>query len=90
MEVTAQLLEGRQAKCPYCKTPAPSSNDLPFFEYRGEGSRDAMIGCKNCGYYAVAHTSPLPRHLAGHVCGKFEPQGGMQFDSYYCGCKGWD
>ena len=44
------VLEGRRAKCPYCKGTTPSSTELPFFEH-----------CPS-----------------------------KEFDSYYCGCRGWD
>jgi len=90
MQATELILEGRQARCSYCKTIQPSSRELPFFEFRGEGSYDALNGCRHCGYFEVAHKSPLPRHLAGRCCDHFESRGAMEYDLYYCGCKGWD
>jgi hypothetical protein len=97
-------LTGRMAKCTYShanpkgrqrpeKSPVPSSFDLAFFEYCGEGSREATELCK-CGYHKVAHeknggkcpansrTKPPSR--------KFTPKGPQEFDRFYCGCFGWD
>jgi hypothetical protein len=51
-------LAGRIAKCAYfsgCGHSLPSSTDLPFFEYRGEGSQYAKEHCKNCPYTWIAH-----------------------------------
>jgi len=42
--------KNRKAICPSCKKTKPSSESLPFFEYRPT----------------------------------------MEFDSFYCGCRGWD
>ena len=79
-------LSGRFAQCSYgCDHSVPSHAGLPFFEYTGDGSRRAIIECKNCPYYEEAHGK-------GHkqVCKNFEPHGAFEFDSYYCGCYGWD
>jgi hypothetical protein len=83
-------LEGRQAKCPHCKTLVKSSMTLAFFEYWGEGSPSALYHCKHCGYYESAHVDPKAKHLVSRVCDHFEPHGAYEFDSYYCGCRGWD
>jgi hypothetical protein len=76
-------LEGRQSKCTAKCKVVPSSNELPFFEYRGEGSREATLICK-CGYHQVAHDKGNTR------CKTFTPKGPQQFDKHYCGCMGWD
>lgn len=81
-------LTGRQARCG-CGKLAPSSPKLFGFEYRGAGSQYAQIACKHCGYFDVAHGTGKPhlKHIEGHA---FEPHGSYEFDSYYCGCRGWD
>lgn len=73
-------LTGRTATC--CGNTRQSSYDLPFFEYRGPGSRSAVEICV-CGYYEIAHNKPLDD------CPGFVPRGEMQ-DLYYCGHSGWD
>lgn len=84
-------LTGRMATC-YCgsKSLRPSSTDLAFFEYRGPGSPHATNICK-CGYTKKAHEKD---HVQT-VCKKlheqgFTPRGPHKYDSYYCGCRGWD
>jgi hypothetical protein len=85
-------LEGRTAHCAYgCGSEKPSDYDLPFFEYRGEGSYEALEGCKNCGFFRLAHEANLARkHPWEGICTNFEPRGGQEHDHYYCGCLGWD
>lgn len=79
-------LTNRTASCSYgFHAHKPSSSDLAFFEFRGEGSRFATELCK-CGYTKAAHEKP---HIAAK-CAGFTPRGPHEFDSYYCGCKGWD
>lgn len=71
-----------QSDAPICTCEQPSSRALPFFEYCGEGTRDAQH-CKHCGYYESAHKDR-------HSCRKYEPRGGSAIDRFYCGCHGWD
>ena len=71
---------------------------LAFFEYRGPGSRYATALCK-CGFSTTAHD---PEAMARNVpnnrltviergkCEGFQARGPHEFDSYYCGCRGWD
>ena len=50
-------LDGRIAQCAYLPkghAPKPSSLDLAFFEFQGEGSPAATDKCK-CGYAWIAH-----------------------------------
>lgn len=77
-------LTGRISMCSNCKRTVPSTVDLPFFEYRGDGSPTATQRCK-CGYYEVAH------QMEGFECknGGFEPHGAYDTDLHYCGCRGW-
>ena len=107
LDQRASMLEAiiagaRQARCPHCKTERPSTPDLPFFEYRGPGSRSAKEQCV-CGYYEVAHD---PAHMDTLVhdrdgkrrptvvesgrCSGFVPRGPWDVDLFYCGCRGWD
>lgn len=94
---TVPDLTGREATCPYCRKTVPSGPSLPFFEYRGPGSRFAT-NCRNCGYTETAHD---PEVMATRVirktvieqglCTGYEPRTeGLPTDSFYCGCRGWD
>lgn len=83
-------LTGRVARCTYgCGSESPSSKNLAFFEYLGEGSREAQTKCKNCGYAEVAHTAEK-RAKNHRICSTFAPTGARATDRYYCGCHGWD
>jgi hypothetical protein len=90
-------LVGREARCT-CGQTAPSTKALDgylaFFEYRGEGSRSATEQCKHCGYYDCAHGNSEDKELRNVVeegkCPGFEPKGDWGYDTYYCGCRGWD
>ena len=88
-----KVLKGREARCG-CGRTEPSSVKLAFFEYRGEGSEIARKGCAHCGYFEVAHTQPQTRTqqnvVERGICPGFEPRGAMEYDSFYCGCRGWD
>jgi hypothetical protein len=87
-------LEGRKAKC-YCGSIIDSSLSLAFFEYRGEGSNQAIDTCKHCRMYKCAHEYDASRLDArtvvekGH-CPGFESAGPAETDIYYCGCRGFD
>jgi len=90
-----ELLDGRFARCT-CGMKRPSSlaleDALAFFEYRGPESREAKNGCGTCRYMREAHerkiAHPEQRHLK-HVCDDFTPLE-HEYDSFYCGHKGWD
>lgn len=91
-EVAAQQpqLQSRKARCCGPGTIVDSRPDLPFFEFRGEGSFDATERCK-CGYMQGAHDiTPKPPHLHNRCCDNFTPRGPAEFDLYYCGHGGWD
>lgn len=79
----------RMARCG-CGKVEPSSKDLAFLEFCGEGSKEATEICKHCGYHAVAHAPDHPRKGQIPVCLDFAPRGCQEFDRYYCGCRGWD
>jgi hypothetical protein len=78
-------LTGRVARCCNADSERPSSTDLAFFEYRGPGSKRSMEQCE-CGYLRIAHDKP---HVQ-RQCEGFTPRGPFQYDTYYCGCRGWD
>lgn len=95
---TEQDLAGRMARC-YCGQECSSDvaiRERAFFEYRGEGSRFAKDGCKHCGYALVAHGPDAPVWKTGKTavetkgCPGFEERGPHEFDTFYCGCRGWD
>lgn len=74
-------LWGRKARCT-CGKIVPSTTDLGYFEFRGEGSRAADL-C-TCGCTKAAHDHSIPV-MASCGDGGFTPRGGMEFDSYFCG-----
>ena len=73
-------LTGRTARCG-CGAEEPSSEDLPFFRYRGPGSPEYMRYCV-CGYHERADC-----HRSGDC--EFTPSPNHP-DEFYCGCRGWD
>lgn len=87
----------RQAICG-CGNKRPSSEKAELFGFinRDANSDQAKNICK-CGYHACAHD---PEYTKNNVekrtvvqlgrCQGFEARGVMEFDSYYCGCRGWD
>ena len=99
--LTEEKLLSREARC-ICGQTVPSTEHarLAFFEYRGPGSDFAEHSCKHCRYHDVAHgpgkeqdirEGKRPRRNVveeGH-CPGFEA-GPHEYDSYYCGCRGWD
>ena len=50
-------LVGRMARCDYvnCGSERPSTDDLAFFEYKGEGSEQSRLMCANCAFRIDAH-----------------------------------
>lgn len=95
METTAtedERLAGRQAKCSLCDKFRSSHPGLPFFEYRGEGSRAVVEKCGTCSYNVVAHTpeTMARSHMKRIEPHEFVPYGSWEYDLYYCGCRGWD
>ncbi|HEX9805143.1 MAG TPA: hypothetical protein VGA67_05670 [Candidatus Dojkabacteria bacterium] len=78
-----------------CNCERPSDEFLPFFEYRGKGSKYAKQHCANCRYVEIAHIKKqkeffVPKH-SSKICDNFTPVGPQEFDAFYCGCSvGWD
>jgi hypothetical protein len=90
-------LAGRTAKCSCGKTQ-PSGARLAFFEYCGPGSREAVDVCR-CGYFLCAHTTEgMARNVASNrrtvielgKCTGFAARGPLEFDRFYCGCRGFE
>ena len=79
----------RMAKCGQCNTMVPSAKNLAFFVDWSAGSEAAEKHCKHCGYHEQAHKKEI-QSKNKHICSNFEPRGDRGFDSYYCGCRGWD
>ena len=82
---------GREAQC-ICGHRQPSDPEkLAFFKFRGKGSRHATELC-HCGYNLAAHSEEHPHILKRCAeTGKGKgPRGPHEFDSFYCGCRGWD
>jgi hypothetical protein len=91
-------LTGRMADCDYRPdghATKPSSFDLAFFEFRGEGSREATEICK-CRMSRKLHDEnggKIPARKYAMLmkgCAGFMPKGPQERDRYYCGCHGWD
>jgi hypothetical protein len=91
-------LTGRTAKCSCGNTMPSDSKHLAFFEYCGPGSREATETCK-CGFFFSAHTAEgMARNVASNrktvieqgKCTGFVARGPLEFDRYYCGCRGFD
>lgn len=86
-------LENRVAACMCGKKQLSAEYQrLAFFQYRGEGSPDALNTCKHCKFHRIAHENKIAgkAQMAKQICDNFEPHGAWDFDSYYCGCRGWD
>ena len=81
-------LQGRTAKCDSCKNTKPSDVSLPFFEYRGPGSR-YEVQCANC--HRFHEHKEVGREGIFGPCSNYQPStGGRETDGYYCGCQGWE
>ena len=83
-------LANRMASCS-CGRKEKSAPDLPFFIYRGPNSDYAKHTCTRCRYSVVAHTTENWARGRSLVCQSFTSNpDGHEYDSYYCGCRGWD
>jgi hypothetical protein len=93
-QTTTPDLTGRVATCGNgrrCDSTRPSGWSLAFFEYRGEGSRDATETCGTCGMHEVVHAEINPSTgRPGVTTHPFVQRGAYDTDSFYCGCAGWD
>lgn len=95
---TEEDLFGREARCTCGKTaPSTDRERLAFFDYRGEGSRYALTSCAVCKFADAAHD---PERMKKNVnprtvveqgkCTGFVAIGAHEYDTFYCGCRGWD
>jgi len=83
----------RLARCS-CGTIRPSSERDRLFGFT-DMSRESdwsQKTCRHCGKYEVAHrpgcSTIRPDQYERHT---FEPRDkAAEFDSFYCGCRGWD
>lgn len=71
--------------------PVESSPDLAFFQFLGPGGANEKH-CAVCGKYEEPHLRVTSvargaKRIDDHV---FVPREPLDFDSYYCGCRGWD
>lgn len=74
-----------------CYCEAPSSTGLAFFEYRGPGSTYGAEHCTECRYTSHAHRGGENYgRMRPTISHEFDPRGASEFDTFYCGCKGWD
>lgn len=95
----------RMAVCASCGHARPSREraSLAFFEDHGPSSEQAQRSCLHCHFFDCAHDpaymSTLARGRDGSrrktvvedgTCPGFEPHGAWDYDTYYCGCRGWD
>lgn len=78
---------------------------LAFLEDHGPDSRTAREACVHCHYTIEAH-DPEVCHARTYGTGEnlrfgqtvveqgkcpgFEPRGAAPFDTFYCGCRGWN
>jgi len=79
----------RLARC-LCGRTEPASKDLAFFVYRGPNSEYAKKVCEVCGCYETAHIPSIQSRRGSLVCSQFKRGTGHEYDTYYCGCRGWD
>lgn len=79
-----------------CRCEFPSDINQPFFEFKGEFSKSALLNCKNCGFlisaheYDYEHGTRVSKTPPKGMCDHFDAHGPWDFDGYYCGCSGWD
>lgn len=90
----SELLENRIAKCTNCSNTEPSSKKLAHFAYRGVGSTYALDNCALCPWLLSVHDGSSNGSNASAFeeasTHDFESIGASEFDSFYCGCNGWN
>lgn len=97
-------LKGRLAVCDYCKHTVPSSSDLPFFRYNESNFRVPKELLNKFGKllqegwskgYSGNHNPDDPHSFPKELQDRIEEarkeiEQARKYDSFYCGCKGWD
>ncbi len=99
-EAELAMAAERMARCSYfshCKSERPSAEraNLAFFSCKDADSRDAREVCVSCRYHLEAHEAGPsrvePRSVIQRgMCKGFVAHGAYDFDTFYCGCMGWD
>jgi len=105
-QVPGPDLTGRTAKCAYvdCDNDKPSSLDLPFFKYKGDTSAPGQVLLKGLrsvllreywhlggsGEPKKDSTEKIKELYAQLQQYNHDITEAAEFDSYYCGCKGFD
>lgn len=88
---TPRSLEGRQAQCTCGKAvPSDDSGRLAFFQYRGPGMADPPCSVGRCFYVESVHQQINPRTGRPGVTDHAFVARTYEYDSFYCGCRGWD
>lgn len=87
------LLNGRIARCS-CRLERPSvdaiNGSLAFFDYWGPESTENDKYCAECGLFKRVHNDFLwskRPEITPHEPTDRQPR---EFDTFYCGCRGWD
>lgn len=83
-------LEGRMATCGKNCRVQPSSYDLAFFEYLGEGADRPICSVGTCFYVESVHQAINPHTGRPGVTDHAFVARVYENDRYYCGCRGWD
>lgn len=99
IEEVEAFLAGRKAYCGRSwvgdtdrpgHAEADSSLGLAFFEYLGPGGKNELL-CAICGKYEEPHLRITSIARGAKIIEHdFVPREPLDFDSYYCGCRGWD
>ena len=81
----------RMARC-RCGYIRPSSERAKLFGFTDRSLASEQKYCRHCGKYEVAHypgcSQAQPDQYERH---QFEPrEEAAEFDTFYCGCDGWD
>jgi hypothetical protein len=80
----------RDAQCPYCNKLEPSSLNLAFFEDRSVETDRTTCAHQGCYFVRAVHQPVNPATgRAGITDHTFIPRT-YHYDSFYCGCRGWD
>lgn len=86
-------LEGRLARCYMCKMTVQSvtacTEGYASYEYMGDGSQIATNNCR-CGLYMHVHNEELWAKRPDLTPHEPVASGPREFDTFYCGCRGWD
>lgn len=85
-------LIGRKARC-YCgkeRDSIEAKEHEAFFEYRGPGMNNPPCSVGTCFYVESVHQEINPHTGRPGVTDHAFVAREYEFDSFYCGCRGWD